>query len=306
MAKKEAVVRRELAVIEKDINEMIAAIDEAIEKNDLAAKLEAEESLDKFVKEHADAKVHIVYSALRQKSNPMLEAVKLATFPIGRLVKDDGIPVSFDPEGATRFVDLVKFSEFCSLPLLWKHKVDKMGLLIAARKAKDLKMSPERQKEFIASYFIDDLAKKENMGQTPTSNSQCVKMVQSVIDCILPNCGFKADNHDVVFLLEAFTELDKRKVSTLKVVKNKSLYNIILSMLHVITTNGEYGLNSQRQKQAEKAAERAAKDEQKKAEHSAAEKVLTQKTVKASSPEEKPAVTRVKKQKDSEQESVAE
>ena len=239
----ENVVKKDLPIIEGEIDQLIADYRTALEANNFKAMTSIEEDLKKAEADYASAKRDKVFAQLRETGAPVLEGIKLYEYEtIGHRVEkdDDGSPTGLQKTIRLKQVDLVKLCKFCNISDVWKYKVERMNLLLATRAAKELGYEGAELKKFVDSWFLSDLAKREKMGETPMSNAQCVKMLQSVVDAILPDGGYKVNNYDVSFLLRSHTERDKRERHTVKVIKGAHLHNVLLDVLNRVVTGGVY------------------------------------------------------------------
>lgn len=216
---------------------------------------------------YAAAKKNMVFASLKATENPVLEGVRLYSYEVlgHKIKREDGVVTGVEASTRDKCVDLVDLCSFCGLPTAWKYRVEKMNLVLATRAAKELGYDGVRLRQMIDSWVLSDLAKREKMGETPMSNAQCVKLLQSVVDAILPDQGFKCNNWDVAFLLMSHTERDKRAKCAVKVVKGQYLYNVILDVLNRIVTGGQYNVEIPKlSKQAVTVTEQ--RDEEKKTE----------------------------------------
>lgn len=229
---------------------------------------------------YAAAKKNMVFASLKATENPVLEGVRLYSYEVlgHKLKREDGVVTGVEASTRDKCVDLVDLCSFCGLPTAWKYRVERMNLVLATRAAKELGYDGVRLRQMIDAWVLSDLAKREKMGETPMSNAQCVKLLQSVVDAILPEQGFKCNNWDVAFLLMSHTERDKRAKCAMKVIKGQYLYNVILDVLNRIVTGGQYNVEIPKlSKQAVTVTEQKA--EEKKAEEKKTEP--EQATVKA-------------------------
>lgn len=235
-------VIRDLPEIEQEIKDTVAAYNKAFKEGDAREMASLEASLRESEKDYAAKKRDMVFAELRKEENPVLAGIKQYEYPIlrHRKTSEGGVQTGIEVSAGMKPVDLVKLCNFCDLPDTWKYKVEKLNLLLATRAAKELGYNPAQIKEFVASWYLSDIAKAEEMGATPMSNTQCVKMLQSVVDAILPDGGFKVNNYDVSFLLNAHLERDKKERHTMKVIKGQHLHNVILDVLNRVVTGSQY------------------------------------------------------------------
>ncbi len=206
-----------------------------------------------------------LFSECRKAANPILEGVKRYTYPIlkHKLTRDGEVITGMDlVDDREKQIDLVKLCKFCNLPFLWAYKVEKAGELLCVRAAKELGMTTEEIKKISKTYRMDKVAREVEMGGTPTSNSQICKLLQMVIDSIIfeddgnGKNKYKANSHDVAYLLMCYTKRGRKQLSV-TVAKASFLHGLVVDVLHRITCDLKYGLEYQmiREKKAEKATD---------------------------------------------------
>lgn len=250
------VSEKSLAQIESEINGSIREWDEAFRKQDLKGMNAAEASLKKSEAEYLDVKQHEVFCELKKAEKPVVAAVTRYSFPVLRhkIVREDGVEVGIEVSERERQIDLVKFCRFCELDTLWAYKVEKFGQLLCLRAAKELNMSAAEVKRIASTYYMKELARKENLGETPTSNTQIVKALQKVVDSFLFKAGenganiYKVNNHDVAYLLMCYTKRSGRKELTVQVSKTGFVHALLMDICHRIVTGGVYGLDYKQEK----------------------------------------------------------
>lgn len=233
---------RDLADIEKDIDKTIESYNTAFKASKLSEMAAAEEKLKKFESEFALTKQNREFAILKTKDEPVVEGIKLFEFDVlaHSPIREDGVLLGIKKAVRQRKVNLVALCEFCGLSTVWQYKVEKMNLLFAYRTAKELGYNPKQLRELVDSWYLSELASREDMGVNPISNTQCCKILQQVVDSLLPEKGYKANNYDVSFLLTACVEYDRADRHTLKAKKMRNVHVVLLDVLNRIVTNGMY------------------------------------------------------------------
>lgn len=205
-----------------------------------------------------------VYGSLEKYSNPMLEACRKHHFgyPSYAFVKSEGEVTGIEP--ATKVANispvefgnrLIKVSTLKSCPYertgviknghCWEYRSEKLAYLLTYRTIKKLGGTSDEIEEFKKSYAIRDLAAREKMGETPTSTSQIVKCLQSIIDMLVfvPNekgdNAVKANGKDVEYLLSMF-EKAGRGTGVVEVLKGSRVKDYIFTVCHMIVTGKAY------------------------------------------------------------------
>lgn len=232
------------------IEDAIKAIDDCIVKDDIGGAYAAEKLLSSCEKEYAEQKAACIYADLGKSKTPILDAIKLFKFtvPSHRVIKtDDGVISEIEVGEKERYVDLYKMCSRNKLSLEWSHYVSRLNQLLCLRAAKELKYTDSERKQLAKTYYLSDVVKKIELGETPDSNNQICKLLQIVIDKLLyldDGSGknvYKCNNHDVAFLLALYTKKGKSALSVC-VSKDKELRSIIASVLRRIVSGEKYSL----------------------------------------------------------------
>ena len=228
----------------------IGEYNEALKANDLAKTAHIEQELKDAEAAYAEAKCTEVFAELAKEENPVKAAVAAHSYLVvsHRPLREDGVAKGFEiVEDKVRQIDLVKFCEFCKLPTSWKYAVEKFNQLLAMRTATELKMTKAQIKKICDSFYMNDLARKVEMGDIPGSNTAICKQLQQVVDGVLFEDNgkgknvFRVNNHDVAYLLMCYTKRGK-KTLTVAVAKNAYIHRLVLDVMHRIVTNKSYDL----------------------------------------------------------------
>lgn len=205
-----------------------------------------------------------VYGMLERNPNPMLEAARMHHFeyPAYVFTKEDGEVTGVEAATKVANISPVEFgnrlikeaeSKNCKYELTgvcksghcWEYRSEKLAYLLTYRTIKKLGGSPADVEEFKRSYAIRDLAAREKMGETPTSNSQIVKLLQSIIDMLVfvanekGENAVKANGKDVEYLLAMF-EKAGRGTGVVEVLKGNKVKDYIFTVCHMIITGKAY------------------------------------------------------------------
>ena len=250
------VSEKSLAQIESEINGSVREWNEAFRKQDLKGMNAAEAALKESEAEYLEVKQHEVFCELKKAENPVIAAVTRYSFPVLRhkAVREDGVQVGIEMDERERQIDLMKLCRFCGFDTLWGYKVEKFGQLLCLRAAKELNMSAAEIKQIASTYYMKELARKEDLGETPTSNTQIVKALQKVIDAFMFRAGdnggniYRVNNHDVAYLLMCYTKRSSRKELTVQVSKTGFIHALLMDICHRIVTGGVYGLDYRQEK----------------------------------------------------------
>lgn len=254
------------ALVEQYNAAMQADVIDARRLNDIEQQLK-----DASAEAKKDRKIE-VYIELEKAANPMLEACRMYSFefPSYTLVKADGVVTGAEAAYKTATISpvefgsrLIKAAESKSCPFersgvcehghAWEYRAEKLAYLLTYRTIRNLGGSPAEIDEFKKSYAIRDLAAREKMGETPTSTSQIVKCLQSIIDLmvfVLNDKGtnaVKANGKDAEYLLSIF-EKAGRGAGVVEVLKGSRIKDYIFTVCHMIVTGKAYAVKYAKKK----------------------------------------------------------
>ena len=276
--------------IRKDIESNIKLYNAALKENNFTKMTAAETALKKSEQDYIEQKQNEIFSECKKTGNPVLEAAKIYKFNYvsHKVERIDGRITGFSlVEDKTRQLDLVKLCKYCEISHLWEYKVEKMNSLLCMRAAKELGMSDSEVKQIDGLFYMQEYARKEEMGAVPTSNSQLVKLLQLVLDAILFEEGDKAgmnkwrcNAHDIAYLLMCYTKRGKQEL-TVTVAKNNVVIGLVMDVLHRIVTNSVYGIDYRMVKGASKVSTPETKPAKEPAKKEAAKKRTPAKKAKA-------------------------
>lgn len=268
-----------------EFTKKIANYEKALKKNDLEAVAKAEEELKEAEGQYREEKQVLVFSELREADAPIKAAIERLEFEtVGHKVERDKETkriVGIAEVSKTVQIDLVKFCKFCDLPTQWQYKVQMLNKLLCLRAAAELKLTKAQIKEIDDSFAMDKLAKEVELGGTPTSNTQIVKQLQTVVDAIyFEDNGkgvnkFKVNNHDVAYLLMCYTRRGKQSLKV-QTAKHTVMHSLVVDVMHRVITGKTYDIDYKMKKKDEPKTE----TEQKKASSKKSEKVSDTDTVK--------------------------
>lgn len=235
----------------------VADYNKALLNKDFNAKQEAETNIKGTVTEYKKARQDAVLYQLSQEADPMMAAIKMLTYTILRpkVMKEEGIETGIELVEAEARINLVKVAERCKLPTAWQYKVEKLGLLLSLRAAKEIGIPARELKSMTKDYRMNDLSRKVEMGETPESNTQIVAMIQSIMDEVFPGKG-KANSHDAAYMWMAATRAG-REAKTIKVCDTRLAHNLFADVANRIITKGRYDVDYRKVKTTEKKSEPA-------------------------------------------------
>lgn len=263
--------------LRKLCEESIVEWNKAFKANDAAAMNRIEETLRDQEGDYAKQSANELYQRCKETGAPIIAAVRAYSYPIlkHRVEREDGVITGMViVDDREKQIDLIKLCEYCELPTMWKYKVEKMGMLLALRAAKELGLTPAEMKQVEKTYKMDRLAREIEMGKTPDSNNQICKVMQIAIDAIIYEDNGKdknkyaANSHDVAYMLMCHTRRGKGQLAV-TVAKASFLHSLVVDVLHRIVCGKKYGLEYQLMKDDAKDSEPAPKKTEKSTEVSA-------------------------------------
>lgn len=218
---------------------------------DFAGYAAAMADLDAAEKEYATLAANAMYDEYAKKENPIIEVIKAYSYKtIGHKEKrnkdDNNRVVSVDPIEKDRQIDLLAFCTRAKLDTDWQYTAGRFNQLMCLRAAKELGADV---KAIAKSYFLKDAVKKIEMGATPTSNTQVCKLLQRVIDEMLPNedadgkAIYKCNNYDVRYLDDLYGKKSNKAMLTVRVSNDAFLRRILVDIAYRLITDGKYGVD---------------------------------------------------------------
>lgn len=225
--------------------DLVLAYNDAIQNGDFntANKLNAE--IEQAVNEHTAIAREECFNRLKATPDPMLAAVKELSFMTIRAkdtkVGEEKIPVRII-EDAEKAIDLLKLHKACSGGIgkdeKWAAMIEKLNFLMTAQKAVDLGINPKAIND---SYAMSEIARQIDMGKTPTSKTNILKTVQSIVDAMIGE-EYKATSHDVNFLMSVYSRKN-RKALTVSCANHKYMRQYMMEICHRIVEGKTYILD---------------------------------------------------------------
>lgn len=220
----------------------------AISKNDLTKYNEAKTKLDTSVKEYNELLAYDVYDVLLKTDSPIVEAVKkyeYEGFKVKEIRKTETRKVTnVEIEKKMRQIDLLKFCEYAKFDTMWEIDCQGFNQLLTLRCGKNLGLSDTELDKIAKSYYMSKVVSDLKLGKTPTSNSQVCKMLQKIIDRILPTDAdgksiYKCNSHDVAYLDACYAKRGKASLSV-AMAKHDFLRRLVTDIMHRIVCGKMY------------------------------------------------------------------
>lgn len=218
---------------------------------DYDAYAEAMADLDKAEKSYAENVACAMYDEYAQKPNPIIEIIKAYGYEtLGhkerRNREDNNRIVAVEPINRIRRIDLLAFCKRAKLNTSWQYIASKLNQLMCMRAAKELGADLDK---IATSYAMEKVARDIKLGETPTSNTQVCKLLQKVINEMIPNKDengnliYKCNNHDVRYLDDAYTKWSSKSRLTIRVSQDSVFRRILIDIIYRLITNGKYDVD---------------------------------------------------------------
>ena len=142
-------------------------------------------------------------------------------------------------------IDLRKFCEYKGLDMGWFYEMQALNKRLTLKVATELGVSANEIKEIDDSYAMDKLAKEIDLGKTPTSNTQCVKHIQKVLDSLSEGEGC-VNNYDLSYIWLSYAKKNNKTALRVMCSKHTILQSLLMDVFHRVVTNGSYGVDHKR------------------------------------------------------------
>lgn len=242
---------KKLVELRAKAEELVSSYNEAVQNGKFEESVKVDASIIETLNEYTSVVRDMCFEDCKNSDDPMLTAVKTLSFiTIG--VKDeqkgdDKVPVRsiIDKE---RQIDLLKLHKYCGkigANENWMHIAMKMNFLLTAQKCVDLGVDPKSVND---SYSMSEIAREFDMGKNPTSKTNLLKTLQTVITAMLGE-GYKATSHDVNYLLSVYSRKN-RKALTVTCANHRYFRNYMAEVCHRIATGKSYEVDFKSKKDA--------------------------------------------------------
>lgn len=249
---------RDEGKIKEQIVANIASYNEALNKSDLKAMNDLDVELKTLEQDYAQVVAHKVYDACIKSENPILSALKTYSYNVigHHDNKTDGIVTDREiVEDRVKVIDLAKMVKFCNdrkdygktLPTDWIGYVEKLNQLITLRIAGDLGFTKAQVKKLSETYYMNELSRKIELGETPISNTQTCKLLQTCVDKILAlpddkgKNTLKVTNKDVTYLENLYCKKGKALLNV-QVAKHDFMRRLVTDVMYRLVNNKNYGI----------------------------------------------------------------
>lgn len=126
----------------------------------------------------------------------------------------------------------------------WIYLIEKFAQLMSVYICTEIGADIKRLKD---SYYIRDVARKLELGETPTSKTQIQKLLQKVSEAMI-GTEFKPTSHDASYLMHTLVNKDRRAANTVVFPTSKTVSALIGDILHRVIIDGEYKMKFREKK----------------------------------------------------------
>lgn len=252
-----------LATLESKVSKYNSLYEDPVANRNAISDLESE--VDKLVDDINEAARIVAFNDCRESDDPMLTAVTILTYPnvtVRTMVKTkvDGIEVIIPMQTSSKpkYIDLAQLKDYCpdgiGFESTWIHKIQKLNYLMTVRTAKDLKVPDKNIQSISDSYEMSEIARKLEMGETPTSNTKLLEQLQMVVTSMLgdekvvddkgnEHLKYQAQSQDRNYILNLYAKKGKDKLSV-ACSNHSNFRKLIMDVCHRIVLGLNYDVIS--------------------------------------------------------------
>lgn len=151
----------------------------------------------------------------------------------------DGVFAGYTIEDTKEQIDFEDYCDFYSLDKSWVYEAHAFGKRVALRVAKDIGADLSRVEAINNTYAMHKLAQSIELGEDPTSNTQMVKHLQTILDKLCPEAG-KVNTHDVKYILYRVTKVSKKNLIAVNVATNNRIISAMVTAFYRVAVDGVY------------------------------------------------------------------
>lgn len=160
-------------------------------------------------------------------------------------ISEDGVMTGVEKSERMVQIDLRKFCEYKSLDMGWFYEMQALNKRLTLKAATELGVSAKEMKSIDDSYSMDKLAAEIDLGKTPTSDTQCVKHIQKVLDSLSEGEG-RVNSHDLAYIWLCYAKKNNKTALRVICSKHTILQSLLMDVFHRVVTNGTYGVDHKR------------------------------------------------------------
>lgn len=163
-------------------------------------------------------------------------------------VSEDGLMTGVEKSEKMVQIDLRKFCETRGFDMGWFYEMQALNKRLTLKAATELGMSAKDIKAIDDSYSMDKLAAEIDLGKTPTSDTQCVKHMQKVLDTLSEGEG-RVNSHDLTYVWLCYAKKNNKTALRVICSKHTILQSLLMDVFHRVVTGASYGVDHKRSSQ---------------------------------------------------------
>jgi len=157
-------------------------------------------------------------------------------------ISEDGVMTGIEKSERMVQIDLRKFCEYKSLDMGWFYEMQALNKRLTLKAATDLGVPAKELKAIDDSYSMDKLAHEIDLGKTPTSDTQCVKHMQKVLDSLSEGEG-RVNSHDLAYVWMCYAKKNNKTALRVICSKHTILQSLLMDVFHRVVTGASYGVD---------------------------------------------------------------
>lgn len=235
-----------MAETEQEINEKVAQYNIALKSNNFDEMQKLDGEIIDLESTFASQSAKIIYEECLIADNPMEALIKIHSHRVIKH-KDDKDTKTRSVNNKMKQLNLLEFCKFSKdntttpLSMDWFYATCKLNQLLTMRMAEELGYSANDVANIEQTFAMKDLARKVNLGEKPTTNTQLAKAIQKCVDLLIGVNGFKVLNYDAKYLYALFAKKGKAQLS-IQTAKSSTMCNLIMDIAYRLLTNGSYSV----------------------------------------------------------------
>ena len=234
-------INADLTKIRQNADDLVKAYNDYLQSGKMTEANKTAGLIDEAITDYTAKARKLCFEECKATEDPMLTAVTILSFKSIRVKdekKDDDIVPVRRIDDVERPIDLLKLDKYCGgigKDKDWMYILEKFNCLMTMQMAIDLGIDP---KTIDDSYAMSAISRKIELGETPTSNTNMIKTLRTVVNSMIGE-EYKATSHDVAFLLRTYSR-KSRKALTVKAANHKQLRELIAEICHRLVTGKVY------------------------------------------------------------------
>ena len=157
-------------------------------------------------------------------------------------ITEDGLMTGVEKSERMVQIDLRKFCENRGFDLGWFYEMQALNKRLTLKAATELGVSAKELKAIDDSYSMDKLAAEIDLGKTPTSDTQCVKHMQKVLDSLSEGEG-RVNSHDLTYVWLCYAKKNNKTALRVICSKHTILQSLLMDVFHRVVTGASYGVD---------------------------------------------------------------